>query len=310
MMERAPKLMAAVSLLLVIIITLWVGPATIFHQLSLIGAGTLTQVFVLSIFIILLNALAVWCLLKIFGPTPFLKYLQYYFASWSLGSLFPARIGDFSLAMFHRQLGTTHKKIILAVFADKLITLILVLVLVGVGLQELLVITPGLTSILWVSTGITIGIIVFLVALFLSPHIQDIVKKFLPERFAHALGELGENSVQLARNSEMLLANLIIALARLLLQGLIVWLLLAAQGVSISLLITTMLIAFASLSVFVPFTLGGVGVRESFIIVLFGLIGVSASTIAVSAFVQLIFHYLLVVILGVFFGKQFIKKNS
>jgi uncharacterized membrane protein YbhN (UPF0104 family) len=297
-MHARNAILGAVSIVITLFLIAAVGFDKIVILLVQIPLEIWVVVFALSCFAILLDAFALWILLTVYNPAPFFSFLPHYLLSWTIGSILPGRIGDFSLAFFQDSIKVERKKIAVAVFLTKLITLIAV---VGVG--WVLVLTQSLPSewntfLLGVSGIVTLVILAILVGKKWSPIITHILKKVSP-KLGNGYHAWVESDFIATKNFFLIGNNFIITLIRLVITGISFKVVLTQLGSPIGEWHTTASIALASLSVFVPFTFNGVGIRESLIVSLLVLLGVSATAAATAALVHLVAGYGIVLILAI-----------
>ena len=284
------KVQLAVELILgVLVISFILSKVNLSEAIAILHKIDTFLLFVsilLYIFTILITAYGLKALFDSIASLTFMRWLKYYMITFSLGLVLPGRTGEFSIVYFMKknniEIGSTTALVII----DKLITLIIF------GLVTLL----GLFTILN-SGELYVGLIAVLLILFVGCLIFSNLGKKL---FNKILGKYSLNFASFHETSRMLLAshkdklmiNILVTIARPILNGLLIVILFASFDYNVSLFYAIIISSIALIASLVPLTPNGLGIREGVGLLLFSKIGVPFEASISMYLLILIMNYL------------------
>jgi len=229
----------------------------------MVGAGLL---------FLAMGGLNIWILLSALSPVRLSRVLRAYLVAASLGSFTPAALGDFSLVGLLGREGVPAHQSFAVMLVDRGITLALYL-LVYLPLTAVLILPIGRWRWLPVAFGAGVaGVLALNVVRPLRLWVRArIVRPWLPQ-----LEDFLRTGSDLLRAYPFhLLADVVVTVARSVVSGVMILMVLAAVGAHADLVRVVIISNVLSLLNYIPITVGGVGVYEGGAMALFGQIGLS-----------------------------------
>ncbi len=253
-----------------------------------------TVLFILTIFI---NGINVKILLDAHFRLDLLWFMRNYFTSWAVGSVLPGKVGDFSLAYFLKD-NIAPAKTVGIILLDKLITL-MILSLAGsasialfLGAESAVVAVISICA-LWI-TGIAF--------LFTGPA-KGLLSKIFPQQLRGHFKDFALVVPQLIANEKSRIAlNAALTVARLAAQAGAIAIIYLGVGEHVGFFDIFMISAASTLMSFIPFTMGGLGLREGSFTLLASSAGIPIEKTAVMIFVSIAISYAIVGIILLAFG--------
>ncbi|MFH0970344.1 MAG: lysylphosphatidylglycerol synthase transmembrane domain-containing protein [Candidatus Diapherotrites archaeon] len=305
-MPSKQTIWAGISIVIILFLLSMIGLESITALLSQVPLEIWIIVLGLGGLAILLDALALWILLIPHGPISFFSYLPFYLVSWTVGSLLPGRLGDFSLALFSEVIQVDRKRIVAGVFLTKVLTLVAILVM-GWVLVFRQILPPEWNTFLSGVTGmVSVALLILLIGGKWKSSLSRLFEKYFP-KMGKGYRAWTESSILHRQDGIPIAGNLFLTFVRFLVVGISFIILLSYFGNSVDVGSVTGIVALSSISIFVPFTFNGVGIRESFIVTLLALIGVDATIAASVALVHLVGGYIIVILLNIMLWRTIRK---
>jgi len=227
-------------------------------------------------------------LLKENKKVPFTQMISLYIYSWSVGMLLPGRTGDLIIIPFLKKRGVTIGESLAAIILNRLTSVILIIIIAFLGVYIFFrddFLGISLTVILLVSMGLFI--------LFHGKSRLFIEKRIL-RSYAHYFTGFSKNlKSYFGPKAKLLLLNILLTSFKILIGGFVPFLIFKSLGISIDFFILVIIFNTVTLFSFVPFTLSGLGLRESAIWFLLVKIGIPSEIVGSAILLSIAMTYLL-----------------
>jgi uncharacterized membrane protein YbhN (UPF0104 family) len=255
-----------------------------------------------------------YSLLRSFGSPPNLyKDLLLSLPKLEFLALFvPGRISDLALVTIFGH-DISRQAIVATLIIDKIISVSVLLTFGSIGLGMAFHWIYGLSMFL-------VGVLgVFLLFSFLLGHaghtVRDWIKSTIVKKFSFDFSGLHAAMKLIVNNHLSLLVNFSTTILRQILIGLTTSLSFYLIGKEVSVFYTIFAISMAQLVALIPISMGGIGVLESMIVLMFGPLKVSSEIIATHGIASRGFHIIVLVFLNavgfiVSFRKSFLSKTK
>lgn len=232
-------------------------------------------------------------------PHKFLGYFRRYLTSLAIGTISPARIGDFSFAYLIKE-EVPIVAGLAAVFVNKVVTLCIMLIICAVGLLFFPV-KYGL----FLSMGIITSLVIGLVMLKYS---KKLVLRMIPKKIhIHFRGFYSSVGELVRYNKKMIMASIFIMLFKFCIDALIAYFLVTKLGVDTSFGFMLFMYAISVSTLLIPFTLNGIGLREFAVAYMFKNAGLNPATGAGVFFLCVMTNYIITIFLPFVYSKA-VKK--
>lgn len=261
------------------------GPAVVVERLININIGTFMCVAGLLVITTLLGALNVYLLMGHDINTPFRGFVPLYWLGWAVGLVFPGQVGDVAmLAWVLKRKGVRVSLTIGNSLLDKLISLAVIACFAIVGLAL------SMKHIIFES-WIFIGVIFCFFIIWLVGIRGDFVNRWpwfaSNQLFMGVVFALHQARTTAINNLGLVIANLCLTIVKVVLTGTTYWLVFAGLGETGQPLLTITSVAMAAGIVsYLPLSLNGVGTVEVTGVLLFGMLGITATAV-VAAYLTL-----------------------
>lgn len=286
--------------------------ATILHQIG--GLATLGSTYREIVWIwclagalaallhIVLSGVNIWILLRAANSSlPFFQFIELYIYSYCFSLILPGQTGDLTISLFLRKHGVPLKISTACYFADKLITLVFMLLVGAYGFTVLipdapawLIFTGGICAI---GAGLFVLQVIARLKNLLGPlkRIQEMVLAF-----NQTLSVLGKAYRSLA-------LNVIVTIVNWGLVGFSYFLVFKALNTEVAWPMVGVIPIMSTFVGYLPISIGGVGTVEYSAIYLFGLIGAPQAVVLATYLLQRAIQFALV---GVLLLLLFLLKRA
>lgn len=259
------------GLLILFLLVRSISPGDVGRTLLDINVGLLGWAALFAGLATLVGAFNSYLLLTARRETPFRGYLVYFWIAWAFGLVLPGQVGDvgvLSWAMRSRGFRLTHS--LGRLFLDKLVSLA---VIGGIALYGLLDVLGQLDiafdRLWWLLALAALAC----AALYIGWHIP-LARTWLQHGIAVVL-----EAVDTARSfPRRLLVNLVLTVAKILIQAFSFWLVCLSVGLQdLHFLLLLKLMAIGSIVAYLPVSMNGVGTVELVAVAVFSLYGYSSA---------------------------------
>lgn len=231
---------------------------------------------------LIIDSLNLFILLKKNGAKiPAMKLIRYNLYAWSLGLMLPGKSGDLVILPILKKEGVTAGKGLSAIMVNKLISLVLMALVASIGIYLFF----GVNNFLIFMTVLVIG----LIALYfmLSEKVRRFIRIKILKSYAKYFEGFSKSLKEYKKNGKkVILINVVLTITKILVGGICPVLLFYSVNRPVSFLFIIIIFNTAGLLALVPFTLSGLGIRESVSLFLFSQINVdmgSAGTVVILA---------------------------
>jgi len=283
-----------------------IGIKDIFSVVSKMNVAYLPVILVI---ILIVNFFGAWKLILLFRPTSskirFLKLCHIYFLSGCLSLFIPGRAGELLLIYFLKKekvkLGIGSALVII----DKIIATIDTFILALAGIFIFFNTSQSLEIIGLFMIGFSACIYMIF-----SNFGRGILRRLILRRWeSHFAGFSKTLSLTVKKNKPAIFYNFALGLVKWILYASVLYLLFRAFGQNVSVFMVLLATATLSFVSLVPISLNGLGLKESLGVVLFALIGVSATVTASVFLALLIINYVIsAAYIALFFEERY-KPN-
>jgi len=281
-----------------------VGFEEVYSTIIKINVFYLFLFFFFYVLGIVIGASNLKILLNFYKKMPsLLKVLKYYFFSWCFGLFVLSKFGEFSIVYFFKKEGIPMGRGLAITLIDKYITVILygifasLFIFIFFGIKK----TMLLIAILAITTAITVFVL-------LSKTTRNIIKKYILKKYAKKFKKFSSTFfAYLSKGKRYLFQDSLLTIVRLAVNASKTYFLFLGFGVHIPLIYIMMVYSVTSLSILIPISIGGLGVRQSVGLFLYILLGVPSAIIMSNYAIVIATNY----IIGTtgFIYLLFSKKN-
>ncbi len=239
--------------------------------------------FILSVVIASVN---IFLLIRPLKTFPLRHFLDYYFLSRVSSLFLPGRLGEFTIVYFLKKEEINVGKGIAAVVMDKWITFICSLLIGSIGIVLLL----GGT----VLKSVLVSVLILFVAgqLMTSTLGQKLLMRLLPQKYQQVLTDFSLTWSEYTQNHKReLLANIFLTISRMGIIALSAYYMFLAVGTIVDLRWVFLIGGTETVMTMIPFTINGLGVKQSVGVYLYALIGVDPAVTAARYVVGLLIQY-------------------
>ena len=229
-------------------------------------------------------------------PISFLKTIKYYLLSWSAGLLMPGKIGDFSIIYFLKKEDIPIGKGTAVSIADKLITIITILILGSFGFFLFFEIKEALYLM-----ALFIGVALIGIFLIMHRYPRSVLKKILGKN-AKMFKGFSKSMIHYVKTKKNLLTlNLLITIFQWFMSAVSVFFAFKSFGVSIPILTILLITAVVTLFALIPLTMSGLGIKESVAVFLYASLGYDPVIVASVYIIILIIKYSIAFLANLFY---------
>ncbi|MBI2139342.1 flippase-like domain-containing protein [Candidatus Woesearchaeota archaeon] len=244
--------------------------------LEILGKGDLLLLFLAAAAIIatlLIDGMSLFVLVSQFPKVSLKGTIQGYLYSWSAGLLLPGRAGDLIIIPYFRKRGLTIGESLAAIITNKITSLFFTLLIAIIGAYLFL---PGQALGLFFLLAAALALGGFFLA---SEKARKFVRKRLLGKYdAQFTGFYRTLKGYFTVGRKALALNLIFTASKIAVGGLVPLLLFYAIGGKAPFFMLVVVFNTATLLSFVPFTLSGLGLRESALFVMLTSLHIDPST--------------------------------
>ncbi|MEW6295739.1 MAG: lysylphosphatidylglycerol synthase transmembrane domain-containing protein [Candidatus Diapherotrites archaeon] len=304
--NKSKILRIVIGAVILLLILKWVGFNNVFTELQKINPLFFVLAFLIVFFIIFLNFICVKIFLDKIKKIDSKHFFYNYCYSWALGFLAPGKIGDFSLAYFLRK-EFKPGQIVASMILDKGITIVLLSVFLTFFIfffsPENLFWNVIFLVLLW-------GAIIFGFYSVFSLSKNNFLMRFIFKNVTPFFGVFHETLLSLAKNKSILLCNFVITFFRIILQGVLIFVLLLGLGEMAAPFIIILINSSSLIVSYIPISIGGLGIREGAFILFSQQFVVNLTTLAAALGYALILNFVAMVIIGLLYFKKTILSNT
>lgn len=263
-----------------------IGFSPILTILKSVQVGYALLAVVLFVLSVVIASINIWLLIRPLQIFPLRHFLDYYFLSRVSSLFLPGRLGEFTLVYFLKKEQINVGKGIAAVVMDKWITFICSLLIGSIGIVLLL----GGT----VLKSVLVSVLILFVAgqLMTSTLGQRLLMKVLPQKYQEVLTDFSSTWLEYTKNHKReLLANIFLTISRMGIIALSAYYMFLAVGTIVDLKWVFLIGGTETVMTMIPFTINGLGIKQSVGVYLYALIGVDPAVTAARYVVGLLIQY-------------------
>jgi uncharacterized protein (TIRG00374 family) len=269
--------------------------------LSHLSSGVIVALALLNLLGVFISAFKWWLLLP---EAKFEGLATACFASYYIGLLLPGQFAQEAAKAYYLSLGPSPRmhRIAASIVIDKIIGIIGILVVGCIGLAASQARLPQSLTWLFVTSGLLAIILLFSLRV---PWLYSRVGRYLSglgtwlprqERIFSGSGKVIEAWHTYSKNLPLLAGNVFLAIISQAVGVLMFYLLSRGLGLPIGLLDWAWIVGALTLALFLPLTIGGLGVREGTLIGLLGMYGCDKEAAIALSFVAFSFVLMLAII--------------
>jgi glycosyltransferase 2 family protein len=280
-------LKVGITAALISVLLLRIHPTSIVGALTNFSASAIAMVIVLVAMQAVIAAVRWHFILRLLNqPIGFARTVQLFWMGMFFASVLPGGIaGDGARVWMLHQNNVSVAKAFSSVLLDRVVGLMGLLLLLAGDLLFATATVPGRTTRLLAAAVIACGVI----ALLLIPAVVRLPTWLAKNHFVASIEPIGADLRNLSRSPANLCGLLFVSVLAMLLNALAFYLLLQAASADVHLADGIALALIVILSLILPISIGGWGIRELATVVLFGGIGVpSNAAVAVSLIIGII----------------------
>lgn len=233
------------------------GTEKIIQSLAVFNLFYALPVLLIFLIVLLISAYNVRILYDTHAALNEKDFLHNYLYSWAIGSIFPGKIGDFSLAYMVKdkvRVGESTAIILL----DKLVTLLVLTVFGSLSIFLFFRGNDAMNAVLLLAAIWLAGILIVL-----TSRGRNVLKMLMPKKVLESFAGFSSTMNSFLSEGKMRLClNLTLTLAKLLLQSTAFVLLFMGLGIQTGIVEIMLITSAATLLSFLPITMGGLGLRE------------------------------------------------
>lgn len=252
--------------------------------------------FILSVFMSVMNLYLLFFPIQRIEPK---RFIQYFFASRITSLIFPGRLGEFSISYYLKKEKINLGRGIAVVVTDKLITTTCSMIL---GLIAVYIFMKGLHITI---IAIYFVMMVLLFSLLLSSTSRNFIKKWILRKYSHHFAGFSTTLFSYEReNKGLAILNMVSTLLRMVIIALSAKAMFLALGTDIPLLTLILVSGLETLSVSIPLTVNGLGIKQAIGVYVFSAIGVSPAVTGARYLIGFFIEY------SFGFASIFLVKND
>lgn len=223
--------------------------------------------------------------------------------SWALGLFMPGgKLGEFSAVYFLKKEGISVEEGAAAVIIDKLISFIVLSILAAGGIAKFFGAKASAGIVLWViAAGTGVALFAFLA---LKTSIKSPLSKLLGRFHISLYTFLGLLATYAKRGKMVVLLNFALTALGAAISAAIYVLAFNSFGQDVTFVNVLLVSSAGSLAALLPISIGGLGVRETSAVFLFGQLGVNTAVVLSSHILVAILSYLIAAAILLFYGTH------
>jgi len=224
-----------------------------------------------------------------------LKFFSWaYFKSWAFGMISPGKLGDLFIVYQCKKVGVPVSKAVVVYLMDKLISITILLILASYGIVFIF------SDFLYVGyILILVGVISFVILLFLSRMGRNIVKRLLAKFKIKSLdGSMDHLREMFKNNKNSIFKAFIFQFIKWVIGAYYVLFLFYSINSFPTFDSVISALAIGKIIAYLPITLGGLGLRELTAVYLYSLVGIpEAATLSVYVIISIVTYLLVSIVL-------------
>lgn len=289
MKKNQRLLVSAISLIVLFFLFYVIGLDKILTTLVNANLWYVAFAFSLVVFIVIMGAWNLFVLIKPLNvEISFKDILKYYFYGWVNSLYLPFKIGEYTTFLFLRKDNFNLGKGTAVFLIDKLITLIVTLIIAVVGF----LIFFGRTF-FW-RAGLAVLLITICVIFGLSKFSRRLILKYFLKKYAKEFHGFSETFFSyFHEHIGAVFKNFMFTGIRTFLSGILAYIIFLAVGTKINLFFIIIVSAMEVLTELLPFTVNGLGVKQSLGIYLYSLQGINLAYVSARYIIGMIIRYTL-----------------
>ena len=282
-----------ISIAILGILIYYVGIKQILETFVSMKKVFLIPILILHIISLLIGALNIKILIKkIKNKLSFRKILKYYLVSWSIGSIMPGKIGEFSILYMLKKENISYGQSLAITMIDKIITIIVLSITAAITIIFLTEVKNFYKPIIFV-----VMIIIFLIAL-KAKIVRDIIKRIMPKKFADKFKKFNKTLNFFIKNHKKeLTINFVLTIIKWIITGLGITLLFFSFGFKTNPIIITAISMSLTIISLIPITINGIGLRETAAVYLYSLLGAKPEVVISAYLVMTVINYVFAIII-------------
>lgn len=290
------KVLVGISILFLLVYK--VGINEIYENISKINPVYIPLIFFV---IFLTNLVSTYKIMFFFRPLKIRmslkKVCHYYFLSTCFGKFIPGKFGELFLIYFLKKEGVSIGVGSAIVVLDKIIGLLINLVITIGGVFMFFTVFDSIKII----SFLTASVFVILFFLF-SEFGRSIIKRIMLKRWeSKFVGFSNTLFLLIKQNRILVIKNIFMSMAKWTINALSLFILFYALNQNVSLLMIVIINSMMVMIKFLPISINGLGIKESFGVFSFGYIGVPLGVTSGVLFALLIINYILSALYLMFF---------
>ena len=293
------------SISIILILFYKIGPKDIIQTFVKVNLLYTPLIILAIIFTVLLGALNLKILIDCINKIKFLKILRYYLLSWAIGLFVPGKMGEFSIVYFLKKEDISIGQSLAISIMDKLITVVTLSFLTIAAFFVIPVKTDVVQFILVLS--VIFGIVLFFIVTEIG---RGIIKKYVLRKYAEKFAGFSKTFFYYLKDKkDALIINLILTFLKWILSSAAVAILFLAFDTTIRFYYIVLITAATIIVGLVPFTISGLGLRESVAVFFYNLISIKPSVVVSVYLIFNIINYLFAMIIFSAINVKKIKSN-
>src|SRR3989338_4269934 len=281
------------SIIIIFILFYKIGFGSILQTFEKINFVYIFLSIIVTIFPFLLGALNIKILTDSVVKIQFLKILRYSLLSWTIGLFVSGKIGEFSIIYFLKKEGISIGQGSAISIIDKLISAL------TLSLLTILCFFVFLTTIETIKLVIALGALFMIFVFFVITNIgRKFIKKYILRKYARKFAGFSKTFFYFIKHKKRILVlNFILTLSKWILNAVGIAILFLAFDTTTKFYYILLITAAKIIVGLAPFTISGLGLRESLAIFLYSLINIEPTIVAGVYIMYNIINYLFAAII-------------
>jgi len=274
-----------VGILILFYLLYFVGFKKIYESLVIFNYRLLPLILVFFFLFMIISVYNVKILINPIKRVSFNEVMKYFFVGWTYSLFLPLKVGEFSLAYFLKyKVGMG--KTCAAVLMDKVITFFFTFIIAIIGVC---VIFNGFIAL----KVLLLFLVLFVMFIFImSEKARLFIRKYVLKKYSKRLKGFSSTFFSYFKeNKRYLFLNSFLTLIKIGVTAIFGYFIFLSLGLRINPLIIAFVSSLEILSVFIPLTVNGLGIKQGIGLYAYSLIGVGSSIVAARYVIGLIIRY-------------------
>ena len=272
-----------VGVAVLVLLLYHVGFSEIVSLFEMIDYSYILIAFILFVISIILAAVNLRVMIRPLRKIPLAHFIDYYLITRVSSLFLPGRLGEFSMVYFLKKEKVNIGKGTAAIIMDKLITLLASIIIGAIGILFLFKEQIGLLILL------AVGAVILSIIIIIG---EKVINNYLQKKFASLVSDFSETLRDYRKKYQReVLANSLLTLGRFGIIAFSAHYMFLAIGVEVSSVWILLIGGIEVLTIVVPITINGLGIKQSIGVYLYSLVGVTPEITAARYIIGLIIQY-------------------